>query len=73
MTLSAWLVKNARTLESLAAKTGLDVASLSRIANGKQIPSVDHAQAIERATDGEVLTEDLARSAARVRKAREAA
>lgn len=53
-TLSAWLRDNEVSQSVFAERIGISRATLSRIINGRQQPSVGVAISIENATDGHV-------------------
>lgn len=57
MTLDEYLSRNAA--QKLAEKTGLSVASLSRMRRGLQKPSMDTMQSLFDATDGLVTPNDF--------------
>lgn len=60
MRLSDYLSKEGQGARArLARACGLNWASIHHIATGKYQPSLETALAIERATNGEVSTEDL--------------
>lgn len=60
MRLSEYLKKNVLTQSAFAEKIGRSIASVSRLANGRQKPDLDTLLAIERETDGKVRACDFA-------------
>lgn len=63
MTLREYLNKERGRLLSVASRAGISTASVSRIADGKQNPTLDVLKRIEAATGGKVTVADM--SAAR--------
>lgn len=61
--LAEYIFKNRKTLNTtiLAAKAGIDRSTLSRIANGKALPSLRTAKKISDATNGYVTVEEIIR------------
>ena len=59
MKLRDYLDRECLTLEQFAARTGLHVSTVSRIAAGKNPPSPELVQRIREATRGEVTPNDL--------------
>lgn len=64
VTLAEWLENTGTKLETLAGRLGVSGATVSRIANRKQTPSLDLALAIHQATDGKVPVASLTKRAA---------
>ena len=56
-----WCDKHGRKMGWLALQSGISLSTLSRIANGKQAPSLSQAQAIETATRHGVTMQTLAK------------
>ncbi len=61
MKLRAYLDQKRLKLREFAAMTGLTASTISRLAAGKQAPSLDVAERIHRATNGRVKPEDFYR------------
>ena len=58
MTLNEFISERRGLLREIAAKTGLSESSVSRLASGKQSPSLDAMRKIQLATDGAVTAAD---------------
>ncbi|WP_456015378.1 helix-turn-helix transcriptional regulator [Methylorubrum populi] len=58
MRLSDWLKANGRTATWLAEQVGRDQSFITRIKNGRAMPSIEVAAAIQRVTGGSVTAID---------------
>ena len=59
MTLDEYLKGHAITEQQLAAATGCSQATINRVRNGKQRPSLDLLESVARATNGAVTPNDF--------------
>jgi transcriptional regulator with XRE-family HTH domain len=64
MTLADYIAAERGRLAKIANKAGISAASVSRIASGKQNPTLDVLKRIERATKGAVTVSDIAKARA---------